>query len=96
MSAAQADPMLPLVGADCVNCGSTAGTVQRDRELSANAVCCEIAELMALDPREPFADYGDLLEPEVPCWFCGSVTRSPFRTGERVFCCKACWGDYAE
>ena len=98
MSTAQVNPMLTLVGADCARCGSTSETVLQDREfLSANAVCCEIAELMGLDSREPFADYGDLLEPEVECWYCGSPTDSPFLTsGSRAFCCKSCWSDYAE
>lgn len=83
MSTAQGNPMLTPIGADCVRCGSTADSVYRDRELSANAVCCDIADLIALDPREPFADFGDLLEPEVECWYCGAATRSPFRTGQR-------------
>ena len=90
--------MLTLVYADCANCGSTSETVQRDRELSANAVCCETAELMGLDPREPYGEESleELLEPEVDCWYCGSPTRSPFSTGKRAFCCMSCWSDYAE
>ena len=90
--------LLTLVYADCARCGSTSETVQRDRELSANAVCCEIAELMAMDSREPYGheEYWELLEPEVECYYCGERTRSPFRIGTKVFCCKACGSDYAE
>jgi hypothetical protein len=100
MSSEQPNPMLTLVHTDCVNCGSNSEAVQRDRELlpSPNAVCCEVADLIRLDPREPFGEHDlqELLEPEVECWYCGSPTDSPFRIGKRVFCCKACWSDYAE
>jgi hypothetical protein len=91
-------PMLTLVSAGCVQCGSTRETVRRDRELQADAVCCEIAELIQLDPREPYAedDYSEPLEPEVACYYCGNMTRSPLGSGKLVFCSKACWGDYAE
>jgi hypothetical protein len=93
-------PMLTLAYADCARCGSTRETVRRDRELQADAgaVCCDIAELIRLDPREPYAedDYCEPLEPEVACFYCGSLTRYPFRSGKLAFCCKACWSDYAE
>jgi len=58
----------------------------------------DIADLIQLDPREAFAedDFSESFEPEVECFYCGSATRSPFRSGARTFCCKACWGDYAE
>jgi hypothetical protein len=59
--------------------------------LSADVVCSDLADLIRIDPREPFAQ-----DPEFECWYCGSETRSPFRLGKRVFCCKACAGDYAE
>jgi hypothetical protein len=92
------NPMLTLVNADCVRCGSTSETVQRDREVRplADAVCCDLDDLMRLDPREPYADYGDLMEPEVECYLCSSRTRSPFRIGTRAFCSRACGRDYAE
>jgi hypothetical protein len=38
-------------------------------------------------------------EPEpaaVPCYFCGTVAVPQVGTGKRVFCCLACWRDYAE
>src|SRR6266705_1419289 len=99
MTSGQPNPMLTLVRADCARCGATSETVQRDRELlpSANGVCCEIADLIQLDPREAFAeeDYSEPLEPEVECFYCGTPTRSPFRIGKRVFCCKGCGSDYA-
>lgn len=100
MSNGLLNPMLTLVSADCARCGATSETVKRDRELqpSAETVCCDIADLIRLDPREAYAendDYG-FPEPEFECWYCGDSTRSPFRLGNRTFCCKACGGDYAE
>jgi hypothetical protein len=91
-------PMLTLVHADCARCGSNQETVLRDRELLADTVCCEVAELIGLDPREPYPedDYYEPLAPEVTCFYCGSPTRSPVGRGKRVFCSTACWGDYAE
>ena len=93
-------PMLTLVSADRAQCGATRETVRRDRELRADAgaVCCEIAESIRLDPREPYAEdeYWETQEPEVACYYCGNMTRSPLGSGKLVFCSKACWGDYAE
>jgi hypothetical protein len=65
---------------------------------SAEVVSGVIADLIQLDPREAFdeTDYSEPLEREVECWYCGSATRSPFRSGARVYCCKACARDYAE
>ncbi len=91
--------MLTLVGADCLRCGSNAEAVQRDREVLnvSNAVCCEIGDLARSDPREPYADYGDLLEPEVACFVCSALTRSPLHSGGgQAFCGKGCWSEYAE
>jgi hypothetical protein len=96
------NPMLTLVNADCAQCGSTAQTVQREREVLANAdaVCCEIEDLIRLDPREPYweDDYSEPepLDPEVACFYCGSGTRSPFRRGALAFCTKSCGDAYAE
>jgi hypothetical protein len=93
------NPMLTLVGADCTRCGASSETVQRDRELrpAADLACCDLADLVRLDPREPYGDEGyyDLLE-SVECFYCGELTRSPFRIGTRVFCCKGCGSDYGE
>jgi hypothetical protein len=91
-------PMLTLVNADCARCGSTRETVLRDRELLADTVCCDIADLIQLDPREayPEDDYYKPLAPEVACFYCGALTRFPVGSGKRVFCSAACWGDYAE
>jgi hypothetical protein len=93
------NPMLTLVGVECTRCGSTSETVQRDRELlpAADIVCCDIADLVRLGPREPYGDerYYDLLE-AVECFYCGEPTRSPFRIGNRAFCCKGCGSDYGE
>jgi hypothetical protein len=96
------NPMLTLVSADCACCGSNRKTVQVERELLAdsNAVCCEIEDLVRLDPREPYweDDYSEPepLEPEVACFYCGGLTRSPFTCGGRAFCTEGCRRDYAE
>jgi hypothetical protein len=100
MNKLQPNPMLTLVHADCARCGATSDTVRLDRELLpvADSVCWEIAELIRLDPREAYADddYYEPLGPEVACFYCGSLTRSPVGRGKRVFCSTACWSDYAE
>jgi hypothetical protein len=106
MSGATLNPMLTTVRADCARCGATAETVRRDRELrpaanaasASNVVCCDLADLIRMDPREAYAqdDYREPLEPEVECFYCGARTRSPLRICNRAFCCKACGGDYAE
>ena len=92
--------MLTLVAVPCLQCGSTAEVVKRDEEIlgKSNAVCCDLAELIRLDPREPYAEdeYSELLGPEVACFYCGCLTRSPLGSGKRAFCSTACWGDYAE
>ena len=74
------NPMLTMVAVPCVRCGSTAETVLRDRELQPDAVCCE----------------SENTKPAVPCYYCGTLTHSPFGRGKRLFCSLACWGDYAE
>jgi hypothetical protein len=100
MNSVVSNPMLTLVHADCVRCGATSETVQRDRELrpAADAVCCDLDDLISMDPREPYAQdaYDEPLEPEVECFYCAERTRSPFRIGKRDFCCKGCGSDYAE
>ena len=92
--------MLTLVHADCARCGSTRETVLRGRELQPEAVCCDLEDLIRLDPREPYPedDYAEPepVQPEVQCYYCGDMTRSPFGSGKRVFCSKACWSGYAE
>jgi hypothetical protein len=73
---------------------------QQDREMQPEGVCCEIEDLIRIDPREPYweGDYSEPepLGPEVECFYCGSLTRSPFRCGTRVFCTKTCGEAYAE
>ena len=92
--------MLTVVAVPCLQCGSTAEVVKRDEEIlgKANAVCCEIAELIRLDPREPYAEdeYSEPLQPEVACFYCGCLTCSAVGRGKRASCSTACWGDYAE
>jgi hypothetical protein len=85
-----------------VGIGSNPRTVQQDRETlrNADAVCCDLEDLIRLDPREPYweDDYSEPepIEPEVECFYCGSRTRSPFWYGARAFCTKSCGDAYAE
>src|SRR5579872_2383808 len=81
------NPMLTTVSVPCTQCGSTAETAQRDREVQAasDPVCCDIRDLYQLDPREPF-----IRDAAVECFYCGGLTDKPFHIGSRAFCCKAC------
>ena len=93
-----ANPLLTLVSTDCARCGATQETVQRDREIRPAAVCCELEDLIRMDPREPYGDDErlDVVLPEVECFYCGCFTHDPFRLGGHEFCSKGCGGDYAE
>jgi hypothetical protein len=75
------NPMLTMVLIPCVECGSTAATVQTDRKIlgKRDGACCS--------PSLPL---------EKVCWFCGVGTTDPFRLGRHWFCCQACAADFAE
>jgi hypothetical protein len=77
--------MLTLVRTECSRCGATCETVQRDRAIRSRALCCDLDDMVRLDPREAYGDDG-----EVACFYCGEPTRSPFYIGTRAFCCKSC------
>jgi hypothetical protein len=74
------NPMLTLVLAECVHCGSTAETVRRDVYSLATpaGVCCTPAGV------------------ETHCWYCGDAAEYPFWVLGRPFCSRACAADYGE
>jgi hypothetical protein len=86
------NPILTLVAVPCLRCGSTAGTVARDRELlgKTDGVCCAPSAARSAPPSA--AAPARSLE----CWFCGADAPEPFWAGKRAFCCRGCAGEWAE